>query len=94
MKNDCDVDTKKVYKRVEDFLKDDKFIKYVLDAAPEIASYWKKFLEEHTELLTVFEEARSMLLASEKRMQTLSPFEVEELKQRIFITLKIEDENY
>lgn len=94
MKNDCDVNTKKVYKRVEDFLKDDNFIRYVPDAAPEIPSCWKKFLGEHTELLTVFEEARSVLSASEETTELLSPPEKEELKQRIFMTLKIKDENY
>ena len=88
------MDTKKVYKRVEDFLKDDDFIRYVPDAAPEIPSCWKKFLEEHTELLKVFEEARSVLLASEETTELLSLPEKEELKQRIFMTLRIKDEKY
>lgn len=44
MKNDCNVDTKKVYSKVEDFLKDDDFIKYVLDDAPEMAFHWDKLL--------------------------------------------------
>ena len=41
MENDCNVDTKKVYSKVEDFLKDDDFIKYVLDDAPESAFHWR-----------------------------------------------------
>ena len=49
MKNDCNVDTKKVYSKVEDFLKDDDFIKYVLDDAPEMAFHWDKLLKEHAE---------------------------------------------
>jgi hypothetical protein len=44
MKNDCNVDTKKMYSKVEDFLKDDDFIKYVLDDAPESAFHWDKLL--------------------------------------------------
>ena len=55
MKNDCNVDTKKMYSKVEDFLKDDDFIKYVLDDAPESAFHWDKLLKEHAELLKVFE---------------------------------------
>lgn len=47
MKNDCNVDTKKMYSKVEDFLKDDDFIKYVLDDAPESAFHWDKLLKEH-----------------------------------------------
>ena len=46
MKNDCNVDTKKVYSKVEDFLKDDDFIKYVLDDAPEMAFHWDKLLKD------------------------------------------------
>ena len=62
MKNDCNVDTKKMYSKVEDFLKDDDFIKYVLDDAPEMAFHWDKLLKEHAELLKVFEEAKNCLL--------------------------------
>ena len=64
MKNDCNVDTKKMYSKVEDFLKDDDFIKYVLDDAPESAFHWDKLLKEHAELLKVFEEAKNVLLLS------------------------------
>ena len=31
-----------MYSKVEDFLKDDDFIKYVLDDAPESAFHWDK----------------------------------------------------
>ena len=77
-----------MYSKVEDFLKDDDFIKFVLDAAPETASRWSKFLGEHAELLEVFEEAKKVLLASE---EVITSLEKCELKQRIFITLKIEE---
>lgn len=62
MKNDCNVDTKKMYSKVEDFLKDDDFIKYVLDDAPESAFHWDKLLKEHAELLKVFEEASESVI--------------------------------
>ena len=89
MKNDCNVDTKKVYSKVEDFLKDDDFIKYVLDDAPEMAFHWDKLLKEHAELLKVFEEAKNVLLVSDNMKQAMLEYEKSELKQRIFTTLEI-----
>ena len=89
MEKDCNVDIEKVYSKVEDFLKDDDFIKYVLDDAPETASRWSKLLKEHAELLEVFEEAGKILMASEE--EVITSIEKWELKQRIFTTLKIEE---
>lgn len=94
MKNDCDVDTKKVYSKVEDFLKDDEFIKYVLDAAPELASRWSELLKGHAELLKVFREARSVILDLEEIEEGMTLMEKRKLKQRIFTTLNIKDESY
>ena len=51
-----------MYSKVEDFLKDDDFIKYVLDDAPESAFHWDKLLKEHAELLKVFEEAKNVFI--------------------------------
>ena len=89
MKNDCNVDTKKVYSKVEDFLKDDDFIKYVLDDAPESAFHWDKLLKEHAELLKVFEEAKNVLLVSDEAMEVMTLSEERKLKHRIFTTLEI-----
>jgi hypothetical protein len=94
MKNDCNVDTKKVYSKVEDFLKDDDFIKYVLDDAPEMAFHWDKLLKEHAELLKVFEEAKNVLLVSDNMKQAMLEYEKSELKQRIFTTLEINHMDY
>lgn len=94
MKNDCYVDTKKVYSKVEDFLKDDEFIKYVLDAAPKSASRWSELLRERAELLKIFKEARSFLLSSEEIKEGMTLAEKRKLKQRIFTTLNIKDESY
>lgn len=88
------MDTKKVYSKVEDFLKDDEFIKYVLDAAPESASRWSELLRERAELLKVFKEAETVLLASEEKGKEMTLKEKIELKQRIFTTLNIKDESY
>ena len=89
MKNDCNVDTKKMYSKVEDFLKDDDFIKYVLDDAPESAFHWDKLLKEHAELLKVFEEAKNVLLVSDETMEVMTLSEERKLKHRIFTTLEI-----
>lgn len=94
MENDCNVDTKKVYSKVEDFLKDDDFIKYVLDDAPEMAFYWDKLLKEHAELLKVFEEAKDALLASDETAEVMTLSEERKLKQRIFTTLEINNRDY
>lgn len=94
MKNDCNVDTKKVYSKVEDFLKDDDFIKYVLDDAPEMAFHWDKLLKGHAELLKVFEEAKNVLLVSDNMKQAMLEYEKSELKQRIFTTLEINHMDY
>lgn len=80
-----------MYNKVEDFLKDDQFIKYVLNEAPESALYWKEILGEHSELLKVFEEAKFILLAPEDVKIDLESSEKDELKQRIFATLEIDD---
>ena len=53
------------------FLKDDDFIKYVLDDAPESAFHWDKLLKEHAELLKVFEEEKkfNMTIDEAKRVR-------------------------
>lgn len=88
------MDTNKVYNKVEDFLKDDDFIRYVLDAAPETALYWERLLQGHAELLKVFKEAESVLLGSGDNTEVMSSMEESELKQRIFTTLEIDNMNY
>ena len=54
-------------------MKDDDFIKYVLDDAPESAFHWDKLLKEHAELLKVFEEAKKcVLLVSDEAMEVMT----------------------
>lgn len=88
------MDTKKVYSKVEDFLKDDGFIKYVLDDAPESASHWSELWKGHAELLNVFKEAKSVILDPEEIEEGMTLMEKRKLKQRIFTTLNIKDESY
>lgn len=84
------METNKVYKGVEDFLKDNDFIEYVLEVAHSNASYWEELLKEHAELLDIFEEARLVLLATEEKLELkLEQTEKHELKNRIFTTLKM-----
>ena len=84
MKNDCNVDTKKMYSKVEDFL----------DDAPESAFHWDKLLKEHAELLKVFEEAKNVLLVSDEAMEVMTLSEERKLKHRIFTTLEINNMDY
>lgn len=92
IKNDCNVDTRKVvYSKVEDFLKDDDFIKYVLGDAPETAARWEELIREHAELLEVLEEAKEVLLAPVELMDVMEPSEEKELKHRIFATLELNE---
>lgn len=90
MKNDYNVDTKKVFYKVEDFLKDDEFIKYVLTEAPGQILYWETLLMEHPELRKVFEEAKAILLAPEDIEVEMTQFEKDALKRSIFADLEIE----
>lgn len=83
------MDTKKVYNKVEDFLKDDEFIQYVLTEAPEQPLPWEALLKERPELLKVFEEAKSVLLAPEDIEVEMTLFEKDALKQSIFADLEI-----
>lgn len=94
MKNDCNVDIKKMYSKVEDFLKDDDFIKYVLDDVFELVFYWDKFLKEYVELLKVFEEVKNVLLVFDEVMEVMILFEERKLKYCIFIILEINNMDY
>lgn len=81
--------TNKVYSKVEDFLMDDDFIKYVLDMSPESASRWETLLRRQSELFGIYEEAKSILLAPIGIEIDMHQTENEKLKQCIFATLQI-----
>ena len=83
------METNKVYSKVEDFLMDDDFIKYVLDMSPESASRWESLLWRQSELFGIFEEAKSILLAPADIGIDMTQIENEGLKRRIFTTLEI-----
>lgn len=49
--------------KVKDFLTDNDFINYVLDATPEQVSQWEAYFRVHPEYVVVAEEAKAVLLA-------------------------------
>lgn len=83
------METNKVYSKVEDFLMDDDFIKYVLDMSPELAFRWESLLRRQSELFGIYEEAKAVLLAPADVGISMTQAENEDLKRRIFTTLEI-----
>lgn len=75
---------------LEDFLKDDSFIRYVLGESMEDESAWKTFCKRCPESEEIFEEAKSVLLAPLDVDAGISLSEKQELKDRIFESLKVE----
>lgn len=75
---------------LEDFLKDDSFIGYVLGESMADDSAWKTFCNRYPEGKEVFEEAKSVLLAPLNVDAGISLSEKQELKDRIFDSLKVE----
>lgn len=80
---------RKVYNRVEDFLKDDKFIRAVLCHSSLSADYLRKLKEENEGCAESYEEAMQILLAEKVDRPILTDEECRELKIRIFKTLAI-----
>lgn len=88
------MNTRGIYSKVEDFLKDDAFIKYVLDDAPDAVFNENSFLQEHAGLLTVFQEAKTVLLSMAEDEPELEIVEREKLKHRIITSLEIKNVSY
>lgn len=74
--------------KVEDLLKDDTFICYILDVSSETDSNWSCFLKNHPELAKKAQEAKSVLLGCEPEYR-LPADELEQLKRRIFDSVGI-----
>lgn len=52
-----------MFAQVEDFLKDDDFIHYILGVNPEVNARWESYFREHPEDKRCAEEAKEVLLA-------------------------------
>ena len=76
-----------MFAQVEDFLKDDDFIHYVLGVTPEAASRWALYFDEHPEHKRVAEEAKAVLLAPADVRCDCSVDDSRSLKEWIFNTI-------
>lgn len=75
-----------VYTRVEQFLCDDDFIRYVLDNTPDREAYWHSYLSENPQIRNAFQKAYDILLHLDD-CNLLTPEQAQALKQRVFNTL-------
>ena len=71
-----------IYTRVDDFLRDDDFIRYVIDACTENESYWTSYLKAAPQVRMAYEKACYILNHLDDH-DLLSPDEAERLKLRI-----------
>lgn len=83
------MENKIVYK-VEDFLKDNDFINYVLGLSVDNEQKWKDLFERSLGQSQTFKEAKSVLLASSNVECDLTVFERSALKERILMSVNLE----
>ncbi len=77
-----------MYNKLEDYLTDDTFIKYVLDGE---ANKWQELSLGNIQYRDIYDEAIQILLASESVEVCLNNSECNELKNRIFDSLALEN---
>jgi hypothetical protein len=80
-------DKRTIYTKVEQFLRDDDFIRYVMDCAPDKESYWASYLSAAPQIRGAYLKAYDILLHLDD-CELLTPEQTERLKQRIFHTLQ------
>ena len=78
---------KKVYKKVEDFLRDDEFIKTVLSSSSLSVPYLEKLRKENCGCNGLINVAISILRAEVLEVSALTDGECVLLKERIFRSL-------
>lgn len=76
-----------IYTRVDQFLRDDDFIRYVMDCAPDHDSHWTSYLTAAPPVRSAYLKAYDILLHLDD-CDLLTPEEVERLKCRIFHSLR------
>ena len=75
-----------IYTKVEQFLCDDAFIRYVMDCVPDKESYWTSYLSAAPQIRSAYLKAYDILMHLDE-CDLLTPEQTERLKQRIFNTL-------
>lgn len=71
-----------IYTKVDDFLRDDDFIRYVIDACSEKESYWVSYLKAAPQIRSAYLRA-CYILNHLDDVDLLPPDEAERLKLRI-----------
>jgi hypothetical protein len=75
------------YTTVEQFLRDDDFIRYVLDCVPDGDSYWASYLSAAPQVRSAYLKAYDILVHLDN-CDLLTPEQAQQLKQRIFHSLR------
>ncbi|MBO6188580.1 MAG: hypothetical protein IJV38_04245 [Prevotella sp.] len=76
-----------IYTKVEQFLCDDDFIRYVMDTCPDGDSYWVSYLNASPPIRSAYLKAYDILLHLDD-CDLLTPEQAERLKRRIVNTLQ------
>ena len=77
---------REIYTRVEQFLRDDDFIRYALDSVPDKESYWVSYLTAAPPVRAAYLKAYDILTHLDD-CQLLTPEQTQLLKDRIFRSL-------
>jgi len=77
-----------IYTTVDDFLRDDDFIRYALDACPDKDSYWASYLTAAPHIRSAYLRAYDILTHLDD-CELLSAEEVERLRRRIMQTIRL-----
>ena len=78
---------REIYTKVEQFLLDDDFIRYVMDCLPDKDSYWTSYLSAAPQIRAAYLKAYDILMHLDD-CELLTPEQTERLKQRVFLTLR------
>lgn len=75
-----------IYTKVEQFLRDDDFIRYVMDCVPDKDSYWTSYLSAAPQIRSAYLKAYDILMHLDD-YDLLTPEQAECLKRRVFNSL-------
>lgn len=78
---------KREFNNIEDFLTDDGFICFVFEQTSSLKEYWNDYFKLNPNKVSLAKEAKHLLL-EEIDAPGITPTEKEELKGRIFSTIK------
>jgi hypothetical protein len=75
-----------IYSKVDEFLCDDDFIRFVLDANPDKEAYWTSYLTAAPQIRSAYLKALDILTHLDD-CDVLTPEQVARLKQRVMNTV-------